>query len=53
MNDLATIPCPACGRPAEEVIHAKSVEMKGTRVGWYCPACKHFKPAEWRERSVE
>jgi len=52
-NDMAGIPCPNCHTSvAEEVIHAKSLDSEGTRVGWYCPVCKHFEPAVLRERKV-
>lgn len=45
--NLESIPCPACGATAKEVIFAEG----NVRVGWYCP-CGHFEKAVGRERLI-
>jgi hypothetical protein len=44
-NDLSTNTCPKCKETSEEVLNMESRK----RVGWYCPACKHFEKAILRE----
>ena len=46
---LATKPCEKCGAEAQEVIHAE----RKIRRGWYCPACRHFDKAIFRETKTD
>jgi len=45
MSDLTTNTCPQCKKKSEEVLNME----KKTRVGWYCPGCRHFEKAILRE----
>lgn len=45
-DDLSVVPCPQCGHPAKEVVHAEV----NLRHGWYCPHCILLINAIARER---